>query len=146
MKTRFVLFSLFAILIFSGCHRFYMIFSLNQYYVEKNITLEDEIEGNWTAQVFEAKEVPENNSHSTGCWNVDDTLSNWQIRRYTPTTNLKTISGRDSIGYSMPEKYYVADLISDKTHAVIGSFKLVLFRINNNLYCVFSSFEFCYFG
>lgn len=46
------------LLLFTGCDTFYMICSLNPFYIEKNITLNAQIEGSWKAKSTNTEASP----------------------------------------------------------------------------------------
>ena len=58
---------IFGIFLFiSGCSDFAMICSLNPFYLEKNVALAPEIEGNWSAHPIQSK--PDSNNKNSGKW------------------------------------------------------------------------------
>jgi len=122
------------LLLFNSCDNFYLICSLNPFYIEKNILLETRIEGSWMAK--EAK--PKNDSGSSSdskIWGLADTTSTWTIKRYFSKWVVKNKKGEDSTTLK-PEHYYLAKL-AQPLDSVNYEFKVVLFRIKSGLYADF---------
>ncbi len=117
-----------------GCDNFYMMCSLNPYYLEKNIILSSAVEGSWFAETVKPIIVSKTSSNS-GIWGIADTTSTWAIKRYFSKLTVKTKKGEDSITYK-PENYYLARLLQ-QTDSTGYEFKVVLFRIKNTLYADF---------
>lgn len=119
------------LLLFIGCDNYYMICSLNPFYIEKNIVLETRIEGSWTVKPV----PPTNDSNSSSIWGLADTTSTWTIKQAITKWVAKDKHGVDSTTLR-PEKFYIAKLTrpSDSTKY---EFKLVLFRVKNGLYADF---------
>ena len=134
MKIKKILFILFIFFLIAGCGDYFMICSLNPFYIEKNITLEDEIEGSWIAKVIPAVDIPENDNHIAATWGKLDTLCEWKIKRFAAIINYRAKNGSDSIGYNMPENYYRVEMVQTVADTAIYKFILVLFKINNVLY------------
>ena len=122
----------------SGCSDFMMICSLNPFYIEKNITINAEIEGNWTAQPIRSKtdSLEKNNNH----WELADTTSVWQIRRMISEEKIKTKQGKDSTVFK-PQNFYVVKLVDNNPDSAKYQFKMILFRIKNTLYADFCPYE-----
>jgi len=119
------------LLLLIGCDSYYMICSLNPFYIEKNILLEPRIEGEWLAKAL----PPFNDSNSSSIWDRTDTTSTWTIKRAISEWVVKNKQGVDSTTYK-PENYYNARL----THASDSAnyeFKVVLFRVGKGLYADF---------
>lgn len=133
MKYRKLLFIFGIILIISGCSDFMMICSLNPFYLEKNIVLSPEIEGKWIAHPIQSKSDKEDKNSAK--WELADTTSTWQIRRYISEERVKTKLGKDSVVFK-PQDYYEVKLIGNKDSAQY-QFGMVLFRVNNALYADF---------
>lgn len=131
MKQRKLLLLVGLLFLFMGCDNYYMICSLNQFYVDKNITYIDRIEGSWTAKSIS----PRNDAKSSSNWTHTDTSTIWTIRRFISKEIVKTKNGKDSTLF-MPQNYYTAQLTSI-TDSVDYAFKVVLFRVKNNLYADF---------
>jgi len=122
------------LLLFFGCDNFYMICSLNPYYLKKSIILSPEIEGSWFAKPVNAKKDSCTSSPSQ-IWSLTDTTSTWRIRRYFYKTVVKDKKGKDSTTFK-PENYYIAKLLQ-QTDSESYQFKVVLFRVNKGLYADF---------
>ncbi len=122
------------LLLFFGCDNFYMICSLNPYYVEKSIILTPAIEGSWFAKPAKSIENS-SNSESSKVWALADTTSTWTIKRFISKQVVKTRKGQDSTTYK-PENFYIAKLVSS-SDSVIYEFKVVLFTVKNRLYADF---------
>jgi hypothetical protein len=122
------------LLLFCGCDSFYMICSLNPYYIEKNILLEGRIEGSWTVKEGQPKKDSGSSSDSE-IWGLADTTSTWTIKRFFSKWVVKNKMGEDSTTFK-PENYYIARLVrpSDSTRY---EFKVVLFRVKSGLYADF---------
>ncbi len=131
MNYRKLLFVFGIILIFSGCSDFMMICSLNPFYLEKNITIAPEIEGRWLARPVRMKKDSEGKD-SPG-WELTDTISTWQIRRFISEEKQKTKRGTDSTVFK-PQNFYVVKLAGNTPDSVRYEFHLTVFRINGDLY------------
>lgn len=127
-----------VILILSGCSDFIMICSLNPFYLEKNIALAPEIEGNWTSHPVQSKSDSENKSSSH--WEAADTSGVWRIDRFISIEKTKTKKGIDSTVYK-PQNFYVAKLTGSNRDSARYQFHLTLFRVNGALYGDFSPRE-----
>ncbi|MDP3913393.1 MAG: hypothetical protein Q8R96_06625 [Bacteroidota bacterium] len=138
MKLRKLLIVSGILLFISGCTDFFMICSLNPFYLEKNITLSPEIEGNWSAQPIQSKKdsTDKNSSH----WELADTTSVWQIKQFISEEKIKTKQGKDSTVFK-PQNHYVVKLIGNHPDSAQYQFRLVLFRINGIIYGDFSPRE-----
>ena len=119
------------LLLFFSCDNFYMICSLNPYYVEKNIILAPVIEGSWFAKPAKSTE---NSSNSGGSkiWDIADTTSTWTIKRFISKQVVKSRRGQDSTTYK-PENFYIAKLVTS-SDSVIYEFKVVIFNVKDRLY------------
>lgn len=117
--------------LFSQCDNYYMICSLNPFYIEKNIILNDRIEGSWTVKAVQ----PKNNSNSSSEWNHLDTTSTWTITRYISKEIVKNKQGKDSITFK-PHNYYHAKLTSSSDSAEY-EFKVILFKVKDAIYADF---------
>ena len=134
MKRKTLLLITGLLLLLIGCDNFYMICSLNPFYIEKNITLASKIEGSWmakTAQPIKGKY----SSDETEIWGLADTASTWTIRQAIKKGVVKDKKGGDSTTWK-PEKYYNAKL-SRTSDSTKYEFKVVLFRVKNSLYADF---------
>jgi hypothetical protein len=122
------------LLLLIGCDNYYMICSLNPFYIEKNITLESQIEGSWMAKA--AQPAKSKNSYSDSeSWGLADTTSTWTIRQVITKGVVKDKKGGDSATWK-PEKYYNA-ILSRTSDSTKYEFKIVLFRVKNSLYADF---------
>jgi hypothetical protein len=119
---------------FIGCDTYYMICSLNPFYLEKNITLSPEIEGSWFAKPLKSLKDSANSPDSK-IWGVADTTSTWSIKRHISKVVVKSKKGEDSTTYK-PENYYNAKLLS-QTESGRYEFKVVVFKVKNGLYADF---------
>lgn len=131
MNYRKLLIILGIIIILSGCSDFMMICSLNPFYLEKSVVLVPEIEGKWIARPIRMKKDSEG-KNSSG-WELTDTISTWQIRRFISEEKQKTKRGTDSTVYK-PQNFYVIKLAGNSPDSVRYEFHLTVFRINGNLY------------
>lgn len=122
------------LLLLIGCDNYYMICSLNPFYIEKNILLEPRIEGSWVVKAVQATKDAGSSSGSE-IWGIADTTSTWTIKRAINKWVVKNKQGVDSTTYK-PEDYYLAKLTrsADSTNY---EFKVVLFRVKNGLYADF---------
>lgn len=138
MKYRKLLIVCGIILFISGCSDFCMICSLNPFYLDKNVVLAPEIEGNWSAHPIQSKKdsTDKNSSH----WEAMDTTSIWRIIQFIAEETVKTKRGVDSTVYK-PQNHYVAKLTGNNPDSAQYQFRLVLFKINGVLYGDFSPRE-----
>lgn len=118
------------LLLLLGCDSYYMICSLNPFYIEKNITLVPEVEGSW-----QVKPLRSGNESSSSTWGLADTTSTWTIKQCISKWVVKNKKGEDSTTFK-PENYYIAKLTraSDSTSY---EFKVVLFHVKKGLYADF---------
>ena len=115
------------LLLLIGCDNYYMICSLNPFYIEKNILLEPRIEGTW--KVKNALPVKDTGSSSDSeIWGLADTTSTWTIKRAISERVVKDKKGADSTTFK-PENYYLARL-TRSADSINYEFKVVLFRVN----------------
>jgi hypothetical protein len=122
-------------LLFYGCDTFYMICSLNPFYIEKNIVVMTQIEGLWNAKAV----PPKNDSASSSNWNHADTSSTWRIKRFISKGSVKNKQGKDSTTFK-PENYYIVQL-SSLSDSIDYKFKVVLFRVEDGLYADFIPYD-----
>jgi hypothetical protein len=123
---------IFGIILFiSGCSDFMMICSLNPFYLEKNITLTPEIEGNWIAHPIKSKKDSAEKTNSI--WEKADTTFVWKIYRFAAEEKRRTNSGKDSL-ILLPKNFYVVKFTGDNPDSAKYQFHLTLFKINGVLY------------
>ena len=134
MKQKKLLMITGLLLLLIGCDNYYMICSLNPFYIEKNILLEPQIEGSWLAKAVQAPK-DSSSSNDSEIWGLADTTATWTIKRAISKWVVKDKNGVDSTTFK-PENYYLAKLTrsSDSTNY---EFKVVLFRVNKGLYADF---------
>lgn len=138
MKLRKLLIVFGILLFISGCSDFCMICSLNPFYLDKNITLAPEIEGNWTVHPIQSqKDSTDKNSNH---WEEADTTSIWRINQFISEEKVKTKKGIDSTVFK-PQNHYVVKLTGNNPDSSQYQFRMVLFRINAVLYADFSPRE-----
>jgi hypothetical protein len=138
MKPKKLVLILGIILFISGCSEFFMICSLNPFYLEKNVVLSPEIEGNWTANSLRAKSDTGKKEYTV--WQLADTVSAWQIKQLILEEKVKTKRGKDSTVFR-PQNYYIVKLMDNHPDSIQYQYKLVLFRIKGFLYADFSPYE-----
>ena len=138
MKLRKLLLVFGIILFISGCSDFIMICSLNPFYLEQNITLSPEIEGNWTAHPIQSQK--DSTDKNSSLWEEADTTSIWRIKRFISEEKVKTKKGKDSTVFK-PQNFYVVKLTGNNPDSAQYQFHLALFRINGVLYGDFSPRE-----
>ena len=134
MKHKKFLPLLVVLMTFMGCDNFFMICSLNPFYMENKIVLEPKVEGSWMAKPLNAsKDSAQANSE---IWDKIDTTSTWTIKQFIGKWVVKDKKGQDSTTYK-PENYYLAKL-TRVTDSTIYEFKVVLFRVKSTLYADFA--------
>jgi len=138
MKLRKLLIVTGIFLFISGCSDFCMICSLNPFFLEKNVALVPEIEGNWSAHVIKSKSDSKGNNSSK--WEKADTTLVWRINRFISEEKIKTLKGKDSTTFK-PQNFYVARLSGNNPDSARYQFHLTLFHINGALYGDFSPRE-----
>lgn len=138
MKNRKLLIIAGFFLFISGCSDFMMICSLNPFYLDKNIILAPEIEGNWSAHEIKSKK--DSTDKNSSKWEAIDTTSIWRINRFVSVEKQKTKKGIDTIVYK-PQNWYVVKLTANNPDTARYQFHLTIFRINGDLYGDFSPRE-----
>lgn len=129
------------ILVLTGCTDFFMICSLNPYYLEKNIAYVPEIEGRWTVTPVSSKNVRETNEDKDPeVWKNVDTTSVWKIERRIVTETSKTRQGTDSVTRKALN-FYTVRMNSAENDSTLYQFKMTLFRVNKVLYADFMPYE-----
>lgn len=126
------------ILLFTACDNFFIICSLNPFYQEKNITLIPDIEGIWT--VAQSRIPADTTQSKSSVWNQLDTTSVWTIRRAFSEEILKDHLKRDSSVFH-PLNYYHVQLSGGTTCSALIKFKVVFFKVGQNLYADFLPLE-----
>jgi hypothetical protein len=138
MKLRKLL-VVFGILLFiSGCSDFMMICSLNPFYLEKDVTLAPELEGNWMVHPIQSRK--DSTEKTSSPWEAVDTTSVWRINRFISEEKVKTKKGKDSTVFK-PQNWYVVKLTGNNPDTAKYQFHLTIFRINGDLYGDFSPRE-----
>jgi hypothetical protein len=122
------------VLLFIGCDTYYMICSLNPFYLEKNIILSPEIEGSWFAKPLKSLKDSAN-SPDSGIWGLADTTSTWSIKRQISKVMVKSKKGEDSTTFK-PENYYSVKLLPHSNSSGY-EFKVVIFQVKNGVYADF---------
>jgi hypothetical protein len=120
----------------AGCNDFFMICSLNPFYLDKNVVLMHEMEGIWTALPLKAKIKSDKNEKSPSIWKQADTTSVWKIEQFISKETMKTKRDKDSTVFK-PMNYYTVKLISSQADSSVYQFKMVLFSVNKVLYADF---------
>jgi hypothetical protein len=138
MKLRKLLIIAGILLFISGCSDFMMICSLNPFYLEKNVVLAPEIEGNWSVHPIQARKDSTDKNSSN--WEKTDTTSVWRINQFISEEKVKTKRGADSTVFK-PQKFYVVKLTGNTPDSAHYQFHLAIFRINGVLYGDFSPRE-----
>ncbi len=138
MKLRKLMIVFGIFLFFTGCSDFMMICSLNPFFIDKNVALAPEIEGNWSVRPIQSKKdsTDKNSNH----WEMADTSSVWRIKQFISVEKRKTTKGLDSTVY-LPQNHYVVKLTGNNPDSAQYQFQLVLFRIKGVLYGDFSPRE-----
>jgi hypothetical protein len=116
-----------------------MICSLNPYYLEKNITLVPEIEGNWAVIPMRSKSESDKNDKEE-VWKQSDTTAVWKIERRIEKQTTKNSKGVDSTFYKPLDSYNVK-LVCSLPDSAIYQFRMVLFRVEKVLYADFMPIE-----
>jgi hypothetical protein len=133
------LFVIGIVLLLTGCTDFFMICSLNPFYLDKNIHFLPEIEGNWNA-TRRPKLSESGKDEGPSVWNRLDTTSVWKIKRHISKDTNKTKNGADTIVYTVMN-YYDVSLESCAPDSVVYRFKMVLFKVNKGVYADFMPVE-----
>jgi len=140
MNRKRVLMLIGIFLLLTGCSDFFMICSLNPFYLDKNITLLPEIEGRWSALPLRLKSdkpgKKEEKEDPKEVWKMTDTTSVWKIERRIAKETKKTSHGKDSVVYT-PMPYYTVQMIGSGADSSLYQFKMVIFKVNNQLYADF---------
>jgi hypothetical protein len=144
MKRKKILLLFGIILLMPGCSDFFMICSMNPFYLEKNIILLPEIEGNWSALPFRIKSVKqainEEKRDPKEVWKMTDTTSVWKIERRISKETKKTPKGKDTVTYK-PLDFYTVQMVGTGAVSSLYQFKMVLFKVNKQLYADFMPIE-----
>ena len=140
MKRKKILLLFGIILLMTGCSDFFMICSLNPFYMEKNIILVPEIEGRWTALPLRIKHgksgKEEIKKDSKEVWKMTDTTSVWKIARRISKETKKTPKGKDTVIYK-PLDFYVVQMVGTTADSTLYKFKMVLFQVGKQTYADF---------
>lgn len=127
------------VLLLAGCSDFFMICSLNPFYLEKNIKLVPEIEGRWGAIPVRMM-AKSDKEDSDDVWKQMDTTAVWTIERVINKETRKTKQGIDSVVFN-PTDHYRVKLLSSLSDSTMYQFKMVLFEVNKGLYADFMPVE-----
>lgn len=139
MKRPRVLILIGIILLITGCSDFFMICSLNPFYLEKSITLVPEMEGRWSVQSIHPRKDSTKVDNSD-IWKKADTTSVWKIERRIVRETIKTKLGKDSVAFRALNFYHVL-LINPSSDSTTHHFKMVLFKVNKALFADFMPIE-----
>lgn len=123
------------ILLLTGCTDFFMICSLNPFYLEQNVVLIPEVEGRWAASPVHLKPPQEIKKENT-VWGRADTTLNWQIERVILQEKSKNAQGKDTVVFK-PTNYYQIKLTGCQPDSSSYLFRMVLFRSSKHLYADF---------
>lgn len=126
------------ILFLAGCSDFCMICSLNPFYLDKDLVLAPEIEGNWSVHPIQPQKDSKEKNNSP--WEKTDTTSVWRINRFISEEKVKNKQGKDSTVFK-PQNYYVVKLTGSNPDSAKYQFDLNIFRIKGILYADFSPRE-----
>jgi len=138
MKMRKLLIVSGVFLFISGCSDFMMICSLNPFYLDKDLVLAPEIEGNWSVHPIQSQKDSKDKNSSP--WEATDTTLVWRINRFISEEKVKTKQGKDSTVFK-PQNYYIVKLIGSNPDSAKYQFELNVFRIKGILYADFSPRE-----
>jgi hypothetical protein len=125
-----------AILLITGCTDFFMICSLNPFFLDRDITLAPDVEGRWQAREVLGKSGKKDHE----VWNQMDTTAIWKIERHIAKETIKTAKGKDSVTYKVMNDYSVR-MINDKHDSAVYLFKMVIFKVKAKLYADFMPVE-----
>lgn len=123
------------ILFISGCTDYFMICSLNPFYLDKNVVLIHELEGKWSARPKLARN-PSGKNETSPVWKQVDTTYAWKIERVISEQTVKSKRGKDSTVFK-PMDSYTVSLVGSQADSSIYKFNMVLFRVNKILYADF---------
>jgi len=126
------------ILLLTGCTDFFMICSLNPFYLEKNIRLMPEIEGKWSGLPIYSAISNKANGHDV--WRQMDTTAVWTIKRAFSKETRKTKQGKDSVVFT-PMDHYNVKLQSTLADSTRYHFWMVLFTVDKGMYADFMPME-----
>ena len=124
-KTKLIVMLL--LLLASGCSEFFMICSLNPFYLDKNTLILPQVEDDWMAVPLRAKAGSEKNEPGD-VWKHADTISTWRIERIVLKQTVKTSGGVDSTVMN-PQNSYSVKLTGTFHDSVIYEFRMVRFRV-----------------
>jgi len=138
MKYQKLLLVLGIFLFISGCSDFCMICSLNPFYLNKNIELAPEMEGNWSAHPINS--LKDSKDKNSSHWEKADTTSTWQIKQFVSEEKVKNKQGKDSTVFKL-QNWYMVKLTGNNSDSAQYQFQLYLFRVKGVLYADFSPRE-----
>jgi hypothetical protein len=120
------------LLLASGCSDFFMICSLNPYYLDHNTLCIPLVEGDWMAiPLFRKSDSGKNETKDV--WEKADTASIWRIERVILKQTVKTSGGKDSTVLS-PQNSYSVKLIGSFPDSASYEFRMVLFQVKKEIY------------
>ncbi|MDP4292623.1 MAG: hypothetical protein Q8908_16200 [Bacteroidota bacterium] len=131
MKRLKVLVVIALILLIPGCTDFFMICSLNPFYIDKDVTTVHEVEGVWKAFPLHPRKV-----EKFPVWKQADTTYAWKIERVISKEKRKNKEGKEYV-YLIPSNIYMVTLTGKHSDSLIYQFNMVLFRVNKMLYADF---------
>jgi len=130
LKKKIAAIALFVCL--TGCTDFVMVCSLNPFYLDKNVVILPESEGDWSAVPVHVK--PDSDQQTVKpVWNLADTTCLWRIKRVISKETIKTALGKDSTVLKPLDRYEVK-LVGNPSDSAEYEFRLVFFRVKNRLY------------
>ncbi len=136
MKRKKILLLFGIILLMTGCSDFFMICSLNPFYLHKDIILAPALEGSWSV----LPRYRGAGKKESEIWQQMDTTSTWKIERRIAKETNKTTRGTDTVIYKALDEYQVW-LVHARPDTAICKFKMVLFKINQVMYADFMPLE-----
>lgn len=117
------------ILLLPGCFEYYLICSLNPFYLQKNIVELPEIEGMWSVSPLKP---PADSASNSSVWEMADTTFTWNIERIVYTKENDS-NARDSAKYK-PQYKYLVEFLTYGADSLSYSFHMVVFKVKDKLY------------
>ena len=109
-----------GIILTTGCDDYYMVCSLNPFYLEKDIVTISGIEGKWKAKPHNSKTSDSNGQ----IWKTADSMLVWTVMR-------KLDENKN------PTNVYHIQMGNDRTDSLNYKFEMVIFELKGNLYADF---------